>query len=319
MLTGLLLGSVITGLVAVVVAMLVKGSKKGSKEAQVTPEESARNMSQQDKETMIQNFSGVAVPLDISGDIKAQISNLQLDWVETYGAKYKSISDAIDSCDDITEYEEAKLRRIDAQLAAVRVEYMAARRYYEIKEMIDEDIYVYQPRKFQMDAKVRTDAGLPSRVGIELVYDTEGPKPLKMKISSIFVSKFDVSVSANRYEFDKDNTDDEEAFDLLIRGKSEYKPEIKELEKIEKRLARYNELVDLNRVARGANGEIIILPPSPEEIKAKRAADRNEVFGSTQPANDTPTKEEAKNDVNEAFNQEVQQEPEFVSSTLLDN
>lgn len=292
-----LIASLIIGAIVYVVK-----DGKGEKVSELPhPEEVAAAMTEHQKEEIIQNYGGMKVPFKFNENISGTISNLYVDYVVAYGVTYRTIVDAVDACDGIDDVLANEMECFDCALNLVRKERMDSRRYLHIKEMLDEVIYVYEPCKLKIDTDTRGEKA--SRIAIDMVRDEN---TLKMSIETIYVSLKDVTSKVDRYEFDMLNPDDAESFNLLVRTKGEFIEEIEELAKIESHLNRYNELVDKNRVGRDDNGEIVIYPPSPEEIRAKRAAEKKQVFGNNVPKEE---KTEPKKQVDE----------EFVSTKVLNN
>jgi hypothetical protein len=304
---GMVLGALISLVLVALVATIVYVAKSSKKE-EITAEEAVAKLTQHQKEEIIQKFGKAKVPFKFNEDVKGTVTNLYVDYVEAHGVKYRSIEEAIVGCGDLINEElEYEMDVLDLSLASVRTERMSTRRHLVIKELLDEVVYVYEPCRLKMDAPARMANNMASRIAIAMDYEEKDS--LKLVIKSIFVSKHDVTEKENRYEFDMLNPEDAESFKLLVRDRVEFKPEVDELKRIEEQIARYNELVGKGRIGRKDNGEVVIYPPSPDEIKAKRAAEKQQVFGSSPTAEATPEPEEAKQEVDE----------EFVSSTVLNN
>ena len=303
MLEGLLIGFVL----ALVVLLAAKFVRKADRELEpeMTPEEAAQQLTEHDREEYIQNYSGADVPFSFSDDINGTATELSVNYVEAYGVKYSTIDAAIKSCKQINADMAFDMKQFEYEMAIVRNEVLNNNRYVQKKEMLDEEIYVYEPCKIKIDVPGQDTA----RIAIDIVrYNNpengdDTPPHLSMMIEHIYVSKRDVTNKADRYEFDMLDDDDIESFELLVRNSSEFKAEMDILKEIEDRLKRYNELVLRDRVALDANGNIVIYPPSPAEIKAKRAAKRNEVFKNKH----MPGQNSAQKEVDD----------EFVSSTVL--
>lgn len=255
--TTLIIGTVL-GMVAMLLLMAVmKDMKKEDKEAASTP---APPMGAEERALMLSEFAGKDVPFLISDEVAGQASYLAVDWVEAYGTRYESIEQAL-SCPHLTKGEYEQLAATETALAELRNTSMSAKRHLEVKDMLDGKVYVYEPCKIKLDVDT-----LAARVAIEVTRNTD----LSVVISSIYVSKLDVTAARNRYEFDMTNPDDAESFNLLVRENADYALEVKELALIEARIGHYNSLVKKGRIGQEQDGSITVFPPTPEEIKALR-------------------------------------------------
>lgn len=262
--TTLLIGTAIGMVFMLIVIATVKVMKAASKEEDVAAP--APTMKAEERELMLAEFAGKDVPFIVSDEVLGQASHLTVDWVEAYGDRYADISVAL-SCTHLTTAEKEELKGIDAALKELRAINMNSKRHLEVKDMLDGKVYVYEPCKVKLDVD-----NLKARIALEITRD----KDLSTHISSIYVSKLDVTSSKNRYEFDMSNPDDMESFKLLVREDEDYAVEMKELVLMEERISHYNSLVKKDRVGQENDGTIIIFPPTPEEIRASRAKDKKE-------------------------------------------
>lgn len=255
--TNLLIGAAIGIAALLIVIAIIKASKK---QTVVVTEEVAPILTAEERAVLETEFSGNNVPFLISDDVEGETSNLVLDWVDVHGTRYTNISKAL-LCKKLTSAERNKLIQLDATLAVLCIE--EPKRYLDVKDMLDGKVYVYEPCKMKLDGQVD---GQASRIALEITRNKE----LTTAVSTIYVSKHDVTTPKDRYEFDMANPDDAESFHLLVRDNQDYELEMKELAVIEERIAHYNTLVAKDRVGIEADGSIVIFPPSPEEIKAAR-------------------------------------------------
>ena len=282
---------------AVIVVLLVKLFKR-EEEEEYTEEffdarAEAAKLTTAELDEIIRDYSGENVPFDINEDVGGEVNEFHVTFIEAYGKRYSSIHETVMRCLDLEKEEKESLQVMEASFERVRTERMAPRRYLEVRELLDEDIYIYEPCKMSLDVASRK--GMTSRMGVVLVRGED----LKMGIDYIYVSKTDITKMNDRYEFDMQDDEDRESFKLLVREKGYFKEELKELDVIVERLNRFNELVDHKRVEITEDGQVVIFPPTPQELKAKRAKLRENLAGGTiQPE---PTPSTARADVDNEF------------------
>lgn len=275
-------------LLGIAVVLILKKGKDAEIVQDLTPEEAAKEMTREEKEELIAQYGTGVAPYKFSEHIHGSVTEFHVDYIEVYGTRYSSIGDALSKSSMLTDEDlRYDLAQFDVEMSILRNERTNARRYYrEEHTVFDGTIRVYEPCKIKLDTKVRMSLGLPARMAVEIVEDENK----MMSIETIYLAKNDVISESSRYQFDLLNPDDLEAFDLLVSEDEGYKQEMEQIAELTKYLASYNKLVGEDRIAITEDGRILIAPPTPAQIRAKKGI----------------TKPEAKREV----------DSEFVSSTI---
>lgn len=257
---GLVLGvllSVLLCTVAFVLGGMSFGSKKEKEESDVVV------IDKEDVEELLADYAGEGHMMDVSKNVELQMSNFAFDWVKAYGKKYSSVDAALESCDELTDYERKELADMEAEIKIIRGESIAPRRFRSEITRHGETVVVYEPCLMKIDVPSRE--GKPARIAVKIV--REG---LETYISEIYTSDTDVTNPNERYTWKMDNPDRVETFELLIGNDPEFADEYTELAHIEAEIDEYNEYALVKkRIAFNKTGDIVLLPPSLEELKAR--------------------------------------------------
>lgn len=258
---GVFIGLLSAALV-LVVSTVFKNMKKGEEESVVeesvlTPEEIEEGLENwRDKELLF--ATGIEAYLN---------SNYVIVDVEVHGEQFDSIEEALSSGKKIPREVRKLMENVNEEAKALHKASVDERRQYRMLDtQFDGEIYVYKACKIKIDTKSRLDAKKPARIAIEMTKDEHD----MVGITKIYVSKDDVSNASNRYEFDMNDDAQCESFEMLIATAKEYEAEMAQIHIVDKRLDKYNKLMAKGRIKFIGN-DILIVPPTKEEIEARRA------------------------------------------------
>lgn len=292
--TGFIAGLVTMATFVAVLLMVIRFVKSPETKEQKEEEKDidVSDMDVEEREDILKQYSGKRNPFRFTEHIKGEIKDLSVQFVTVHGTRYETMEQALEESTLIKKQTRRDMKQFMAELAFLRQERERSTRYYRVeKTAFDGEIYVYQPCKIKIDTTTSLRLKKPARIGVEVVKREDG----SMDISKIFVSKLDVSNDSNRYVFNMDNEKEQISFSLLVGNSDIYKEEMFEVEKLIKRLDKYNQIVEEKRIHVGADGRITISPPTPTQLENRPKEDNDEEKTIEE------VEEEAKEQVDEEF------------------
>ena len=214
-------------------------------------------------EEVLENYAGEGQELLISDNVELQMSELLVDYVVAYDVEYKTIEETLELCSKLTDFERKELAGIKHELKIIRSESITPRRFRKEITRHGETVIVYEPCLMKIDVPSRE--GKPARIAVKI--ERHG---IQTVISEVYTSDTDVTNPDERYTWKMDNPDRVETFQILIGEDPEFADEYAELAHIKAEINEYNEYALVKkRIAFNKSGDVVLLPPSLEELKAR--------------------------------------------------